>query len=691
MALRAARQLREGRAEATPRGAPASVCDGTAQVDAIALLQPLRLASSTLAPLGRKSLDPAGSQQPVDGAQEPEAAARSSPVSGRNALLEQLEATRALVGEANRALASPESGDDEPNWQASADRLELGRAQHAEQLSGLLTAMQAGATKAEEVAEPLDGVIAALHRCSSSLQSQLSAADGDAAGDGGESMGPAQVGAAEASGPVALDSAAGGAAGEEEDLDDDDVEALLSRSLPASVVHLVESAETWELREMGVDRLESHLKLSTKQGPGGGLKAPRLAGWGGGNEAGRSEAAAPAEAEEEACGSSLLQAAAEVEAELAALTAGRDSSPGARLAELAAEAPSHAAPRFWARAAPLQPDELEPVPPIGDGGGYGGAGEGGVGEGRGVESPGQLLLAACWLLRECLIDQEARVALAALRVLSPGGVLIGGIMPSCSARAARRALTTLVSPLERAIGSSSSRVSTAALATLHALVYHRALRHEDAAEIVSSTLLRVDSSYAPPALDAARLRLLCRLLRPEPPPPASNSASASASAAGSRPNSRPTSRPTSRQHSVSASLPASGSASPRPASSESGGAGERVEMSPRLSAEAVLPLCSRGLRSTSEEVRHAAVDLLYHAHSQAAELVEEWLAAQSPLTPALLADLSARLADASRASRPASHNGRPSSACSSRPSTAASRPGSRPSSRTAAVAVMDAQ
>jgi len=150
--------------------------------------------------------------------------------------------------------------------------------------------------------------------------------------------------------------------------------------------------------------------------------------------------------------------------------AGRGAGQPARTAEKQAaaaavhEEPQGAEeePRFWARAKPCLPSEdpLRTAPSCGESDESEKASEGSEG-GSMAAAPCEVLLAACWLLREALSDSCPDVCLAALALLDDSRPLLSRLVPRCEARAV---LETALSEAATMLGEAGTPIQTQACA-----------------------------------------------------------------------------------------------------------------------------------------------------------------------------------------------------------------------------------
>ena len=686
--MRAARDLRTGTADelARPRTSRpgTATSGGVAPVAATALLDALRLASSVISL--PQCNDPAA-RPATDGAAGERTSPAASVADGKRAQ----HAASAL--DADDTGAGNGDGDDtglvpSDSFAAAWSRAQVehatpsdsfgaawsqAQAEHATQIGALVDAVsqqpsahrissssggatEGGATSAVDGA--LDGVLAALQRCRSSLDAQFHQMSAPLRADDLLRIAALEHAAAAATGRGSADAEA------EDDLEGaheelppsyltptpDACEQQLQQCFPAHLGALWGSGSS-ELREMALDRLKA--LLQTPPNTAALSTAPNAA------------SRAPEDDETDDLGPTALHAAAAaLEAEAAALEqAAADTS----------------APRFWARAAALDGDE--------DLGAAADEADEAAAFLRLTSSvvasapPDEQLLGCMLLLHEGLADPESRVALASLALLDIDGPLMSSLLPRCSLAPARAALLGLLAPLHYAMGARSVRVVQGAMGALQAVLghpnaaHHRMLlallqplrsgplvgteghgsrhggggsrhggdgsRHggdgssrggSGGVDSRSAVLSEGRQGYA----EAARLQLLLRLLKPPepavdgvPPPPARG--------------------------------------------------GHPHGLSPRrvvLSARRVLPLCADGLRDPESTVRHAAVELLMHSHALEPAAVEEWLRAQSPLPAEVHEELVAHLEIARQRllQPPPTALSRPTTALSARPGSALSRP-----------------
>ena len=685
--MRAARDLRTGTADelARPRTSrPATASSGgVVPVAATALLDALRLASSVISlpqcndPAARPATDGAAGERTspaasvADGKRAQHAASTlctddtgAGNGDGDDTGLVPSDSFAAAWSRAKVEHATP-SDSFAAAWSQA-------QAEHATQIGALVNAVsqqpsahrisssssggatEGGATSAVDGA--LDGVLAALQRCRSSLDAQFHQMSAPLRADELLRIATLEHTAAAATGRGrAAAEAEDNLEGAHEELPPsyltptpDACEQQLQQCFPAHLGALWGSGSS-ELREMALDRLTT--LLQTPPSTAAPSTAPNAA------------SSAPEDDETDDLGPTALHAAAAaLEAEAAALeTAPTDASE----------------PRFWARAAALEGDE--------DLGSAADEADEAAAFLRLTSSvvasapPEEQLLGCMLLLHEGLADPEPRVALASLALLDLDGPLMSSLLPRCSLAPARAALLGLLAPLHYAMGARSVRVVHGAMGAMHALLGHPSAAHRrmllallqplrsgplvsteghvsrhggdgsshggdgsshdgrsggvDSRSAVlsggvdsrSAVLSEGRQGYA----EAARLQLLLRLLKPPepavdgmPPPPASG------------------------RHPLV------------------------------LSARRVLPLCADGLRDPEPAVRHAAVELLMHAHALEPAAVEEWLGAQSPVPAEVHEELVAHLELARQRllQPPPTALSRPTTALTARPGSALSRP-----------------
>ena len=631
-----------------------------------ALLASLRVASAPLASWRAPAAaayagDPARGEHAIDGA-----AAEHLPAASVPSSLAALKTHTPVVaedggdGSGDGGSGDGGSGGDGNtaagvvHQEGGAAALSRAHAEHAEQLSALVAAVggnsskggtglagapAADASSAELSASSarLDGVLATLQRCRSTLVTQAPLCDEEAL--------QAELEALIANRrdyPKRRPAFGSGSAVEEdaEEVEEGEEMAgaeLLAASFPAHISVLFGS-ESKELREMGLDRLASHV-----------LTAATAA------------AADGDDPDAEGSAMALHVAAAEAEAEAAILAAG----------SVAGQAP----PVFWARAGAAPAAADEEAVPVSD---WHGAAEHELEEEEEAQpappcvSPEEQLRAVIFALRECLADPEPRVVLAALAFLAPEGPLVSALLPNCSLAAGRRLLPQLVPPLGDLLGARSARIAQGAMDTLHQLVTHT-------------------STHASAALLP---RLLSSLFSPAQGP------NTNASSTDNGTLSRGSSSSSSRADGA-ASGGGCGRGEPEalvmrlqlllrlmtpPAASTAGGGGgggnystSRSAALPLLDPSEVLAACAAPMRHEAPSVRMAAVELLVHAHAYDRAGVEAWLSLQPPLPPELHDDLLGRIEQAGRkilhppptASARPSTASRPTTALLSRPSTAA--------------------
>ena len=193
-------------------------------------------------------------------------------------------------------------------------------------------------------------------------------------------------------------------AGSEREEKEDAVEVV--RGAFASPIGVLFGCESWELRELAVDRLESAL-----------LRRSSEAEWSGDEDGG-----------------------GEVE---------EDGSP----------------PRFWARAVPVAEEKLPMPSPT-----FSGDSDEFAASSSESAHPDEQLIAACCMLADALADGERRVVDAALRLLQPDGAVLTTLLPRCSTRAVRRAAPRLLPPLAAIAGGTSCRAAASATAAALGLI-----------------------------------------------------------------------------------------------------------------------------------------------------------------------------------------------------------------------------
>ncbi|KAL1523594.1 hypothetical protein AB1Y20_018530 [Prymnesium parvum] len=469
-----------------------------------------------------------------------------------------------LFVDEGREVASGEGGSEAREPLAEGERLHEAHEAHAEQLQALVNAfggrgegeasVQAGGEVDEALGSKLEGLLGRLQRCRATLHSQQSREDGEGAGEEGAGENEESK-EEEETGENEKTKEEGETEEEDEESDGCDEEheevgtcGLLLRHFPVHIGELF-SMDGAELKELAVNRLHAHL----------------------------TKCAAAAAGESHAEGD-LYGAAEAAEAE-------------AEAAEDEADAP----PRFWARAVPLDPSER-----VGGGDGDSddlGGGGWTVASSREAEGRGDgQLLAACWMLRDALMEPHGRVVCAALLLLQHDSPLLTATLHRCTRRGVRRALPLLIGPLLHTLAASSVRVATGAANALTALLVHPR----------SCAALLLPQLYAEPLGEALtaerRLRLLLHLL-------GGSSQLRAAELDLSRPSTA--SRPATALGSTAAWRGATAEVAPAPAALallQRGHAG-----SPGSAIRGVLRLCGEGLRRAEAAVRQAAVELLMQA------------------------------------------------------------------------------
>ncbi|KAL3932380.1 MAG: hypothetical protein SGPRY_000731 [Prymnesium sp.] len=318
--------------------------------------------------------------------------------------------------------------------------------------------------------------------------------------------------------------------------------ALLLQHFPLHIGELF-SSESADLKELALNRLLVHLRRRDASG------------------------VQPSEGAQQ-----LYEAADRADAEAEAVSARGGDSP----------------PRFWARATPLLAGELSELKSEGD--------VGAGGEVFSSEDIDSMLLAACWMVRDALMEEHPRVLCAALSLLQHDSPLLSSAIPACSSRGVRRALPLLSGPLAHVLSSSSARIANGAACALIALTTHP-----------SSCPSLLPPLYATPLGEprTAELRLrllLCLLGGPSLIGPSDLDLSRPMTAGGRPSTALPAalvrlgSSASFRAPAHPMKVPSSFTLIQRPSSGET--------------AAGILRLCGEGLRSSDAAVRQAAVELL---------------------------------------------------------------------------------
>ena len=616
--------------------------------------------------LARATSDPASTSRPATGGSRP-ASSHGLGFTPASALLTSLRSASSILtgrvaedsaaaagtgGEGDPANAHAavdvahklsQAADDvrEPSEDAAAETQQHVHTEHAEQISALVAAVAPSPANSatDDASVRLDGLLATLGSIRSSLDTQLKQCG--AAGEASEFTLPASSASEQLSDqdPVHDSDEAAEATAEEEATEEEEAETVdhLMRCFPAHIGSLF-GAGSPDLREMAIDRLASHLQASTTtvaRGSTAGL--PSMGD------------------DEEDSRNALHMAAEEAEAAAAALAsaAGVDStSPEGAPPEDLGSSP----PRFWARAAPLDPSEERPFGSSEDywiSGGKGSPDR--TLDTREAASADEQVLACCLMIRDALVDAEVRVVLSALSLLDPDAPLLQRILPACGdGMATRRALALLLAPLEHAMGMRSVRVSQGAVLALYALVTHRAVEPKRllpqllrplcipsgchaingggvpalAGDAPASKAPLASSAKAdPPRLCCMRLQLVQRLLLGR------------AVLAGGPPLLQKALWP----HSTRGLIPVA----------------------------RALPLCADALRASDAEVRLAAVELLVHAHVLSPAETEAWVQSQPNLRDDLHDELEKQLQETSDKLRRARFHGNGEARSLSRPGTSA--------------------
>ena len=607
--MRVARQLRAGEDPTAALMRPSTSSRPSSSAGLVStstLLQPLRLASAVLRPLNLpadfEGGDPASSRVVISDAATDDSLNKP-------------------------ASLAPHQVADEPKASGASSLALQAHATHAAQLSELLAATNVSdkPAAASDPSDALDGVLANLQKQRQRIAAQQQAAEQPR--PEAPSINPAPAAAAA---PSASADAEQGEAEEEADEDVEEVEEVLFRCFPSHVASLF-SAGSAELREMAIDRLSTHL---------------------------RETAAADDEEEDEEGGGMTSLHAFAAEAELAAANV----QAAVQRQEAAADSPE-APPRFWARAAPLDPSDTllfgshEDEEEEDDGAGGSGAAP--------TASVEDRLHGCCLILREALHDPNLQVMLSALTLLDPEGPLLTNLLPSVSKPECKRAMMKLLKPLRHVMQTSKSyRASQGAMLAIHALITH--------------------ASAEPKAMMPAVLRPLRVATTTNNPlfaaPPAAASSSGSSSTLASSSTVLASSRDTfdspnyccmRLQLAHKLLLHGSGAAS---STSSSSAAAATSRRHPILAPVDALPLCADAIRSVDANVRQAAADLLVRVHALGpVGAVEGWLEKQPPMAGDLSEQIREHFAAArTRLLRPSASTSEPSSRAGSRPGTALS-------------------
>ena len=582
--MRAARQLSSGEPlpdqfrPATSR--PSTALHSGPPLSASTLLPSLRLASAVLMP-----------PPPLGGSGDP---------ASRGAVNDAAAGSNAQ--QKNTSLDLPphesvgKSGTDQKLGAGSA--LAKASAEHAAHLSELFAAMGASVDEAPSPTADdapdarLDGVLASLQKCKSSIQEQMESSVPDSSESDAAVLAASSAGA---SSMALLDDDED--EGEDEGIyeEEEEVAERLRVAFPSCAASSLFASGSPELKEMALDRLMSHLR----------------------GRAGAPQADTPSSP---GAPSSLHAAAAEAE-EQAAYAEASAAAHG-----VASGATADEPPRFWARSASLDPS---------DGILGGGAADGGDTADDDASSsapdaePSEQVEACTSVLREALLDSEVRVTLSALTMLDPDGPLLASLLEAAGRAHAKAALARLLAPLVQCLGAKSHRASHGAMLALHAIVTH---------------------PLAEPR------RMLPQLLRPlrvataanSPPWVATGGAPAPAPAAAGPGSRQATASPIldpprlcTMRLTLAHKLLLHGGPLTR---------GRGV-----ISPSHALPLLVDSLRATDVETRQAATDLLVRAHAIAPSTAETWLSAQPAISPLLSEQLGACLSTArQRLLRPSS-------------------------------------
>ena len=612
ISMRVARQLRAGEDPTAALMRPSTSSRPSSSAGLVStstLLQPLRLASAVLRPLNLpadfEGGDPASSRVVISDAATDDSLNKP-------------------------ASLAPHQVADEPKASGASSLALQAHATHAAQLSELLASTNVSdkPAAASDPSDALDGVLANLQKQRQRIAAQQQAAEQPR--PEAPSINPAPAAAAAPSSASA--DAEQGEAEEEADEEDEEVEEVLFRCFPSHVASLF-SAGSAELREMAIDRLSTHL---------------------------RETAAADDEEEDEEGGGMTSLHAFAAEAELAAANV----QAAVQRQEAAADSPE-APPRFWARAAPLDPSDTllfgshEDEEEEDDGGGAGGSGA------APTASVADRLHGCCLILREALHDPNLQVMLSALTLLDPEGPLLTNLLPSVSKPECKRAMMKLLKPLRHVMQTSKSyRASQGAMLAIHALITHASAEPKAMMPAVLKPL-RVATTTNNPLFAA---------------PPAAASSSGSSSTIASSSTVLASSRDTfdspnycCMRLQLAHKLLLHGSTSASSTSSSSSAAATS-RRHPILAPVDALPLCADAIRSVDANVRQAAADLLVRVHALGpVGAVEGWLEKQPPMAGDLSEQIREHFAAArTRLLRPSASTSEPSSRASSRPGTALS-------------------